>query len=267
MAATQRAPAQFKEGHLEVDGFQIRYWEAGDGDSIIMLGAMPWGLTHLHHTLATAGRVIAFEIPGLGQSPVNDRSTSLKELADTMARATAMIEPSGHTLVGESFGANVALWQAIQSPNNVEALILISPSAILPSGRFMAATPGEMPSLLFAHPENGQTIPQLDPVVFTKEQQLTQRLKAETHDSDAANKLGEIQCPTLVVFGLEDKIVAKESASVYREKIPNCNVSIVYDAGHAIVADRPEALASVVSDFVERRETFIVGRQSGLVNP
>lgn len=267
MAATQQAPAQFKEGHVEVDGFRIRYWEAGDGEAIVMLGAMPWGLTHLHQTLATASRVIAFEIPGLGASPVNDRSTSIKELADTMARATSMIEPSGHTLVGESFGANVALWQAIQSPNNVEALILISPSAILPSGRFMAATPGEMPSLFFAHPENGHNLPQLDPVVITKEQQLAHRLKAETHDSDAANRLGEIQCPTLVVFGLEDKIVAKESASVYREKIPNCNVSIVYDSGHAIVADRPEALASVVSDFVERRETFIVGRQSGLVNP
>ena len=144
---------------------------------------------------------------------------------------------------------------------------MISPSAILPSGRLMTATPGEMPALLFAHPENGQTLPQLDLVVFTQEQQLAQHLKAETHDSEAESRLGEIQCPTLVVFGLEDKIAAKESASVYREKISNCNVSIVYDAGHAIVADRPEALASVVSDFVERRETFIVGRQSGLVNP
>jgi hypothetical protein len=41
----------------------------------------------------------------------------------------------------------------------------------------------------------------------------------------------------------------------------------VYDAGHLIVAERPEALINVVSDFVERRETFVVSRQSGVINP
>lgn len=267
MAATQRAPAQFKEGHLEVDGFQIRYWEAGDGDSIIMLGAMPWGLTHLHHTLATAGRVIAFEIPGLGQSPVNDRSTSLKELADTMARATAMVEPSGHTLIGDSFGANAALWQTFQGPENVEALILISPTAILPSRPPMTATPEELAALLFAHPEEAPDLPKLDPAVYAKERELARRLNADSHDADAESLLSGIQCPTLVVFGLEDKMAAKEAARVYRGSIPNSNVSIVYDAGHAIVAERPEALAGTVADFVERRETFIIGRRSGMVNP
>jgi pimeloyl-ACP methyl ester carboxylesterase len=62
-------------------------------------------------------------------------------------------------------------------------------------------------------------------------------------------------------------MVAPEAPRIYREKIPNCNISFVYDAGHAILADRPEALISAVSDFIERRETFIVGRESGLINP
>ena len=42
---------------------------------------------------------------------------------------------------------------------------------------------------------------------------------------------------------------------------------MVYDAGHVIVAERPEALINAVSDYVERRETFIVGRQSSIFNP
>ena len=33
------------------------------------------------------------------------------------------------------------------------------------------------------------------------------------------------------------------------------------------MADRPEALIDAVADFVQRRETFVVGRQSGLINP
>ena len=70
-----------------------------------------------------------------------------------------------------------------------------------------------------------------------------------------------------MVFGLNDNMVAPEAASIYREKIPNSNVSIVYDAGHVILAERPEALINAVSDYVERREAFIVGSQTGVINP
>ena len=84
---------------------------------------------------------------------------------------------------------------------------------------------------------------------------------------DVEGRMGEIECATLVVFGLNDRAMAPEAASVYKASIPNCNVSLVYDAGHNIMADRPEALIDVVSDFVERGEAFIVARHSGLINP
>ena len=95
---------------------------------------------------------------------------------------------------------------------------------------------------------------------------MTQRLKGATHDSEVEARLKDIQCATLVVFGSRDQMVSPEAASIYRRDIPNCNVTLVYDAGHLIVAERPEALCSVVSDFVERRETFIVERRSSIIN-
>ena len=104
-------------------------------------------------------------------------------------------------------------------------------------------------------------------MILAKEQALALRLGEGTNDAEAEGKLGDIQCATLVVFGLVDKTVESAAAAVYREKITNSNVSIVYDAGHLIVADRPEALIDVVSDYVERRETFIVGRHRQIINP
>lgn len=44
-------------------------------------------------------------------------------------------------------------------------------------------------------------------------------------------------------------------------------ISFVYDAGHLIEAERPEALVNAVTDYVALRETFIVGRQTGIINP
>ena len=72
--------------------------------------------------------------------------------------------------------------------------------------------------------------------------------------------LGDIQCPTLVVFGTDDRLVHWEAARVYAERIQLVNVSLVYDAGHVISVDRPDALVRLVADYVERRDTFVVGR-------
>ena len=93
------------------------------------------------------------------------------------------------------------------------------------------------------------------------------RLRRFAHDSGVETILSEIRCPTLVVFGVNDKMVAPEAARIYREKIRNCNVSFVYDAGHDIGAERPEALINAVFDFVERREAFVVARRSNIINP
>jgi hypothetical protein len=41
----------------------------------------------------------------------------------------------------------------------------------------------------------------------------------------------------------------------------------VYDAGPAIGAERPEALAFIALEFFERRDLFLVSRESGIVFP
>ena len=263
LQAARELTASFKEGQVEADGFGIRYMEAGQGNPVVILDSVTWGLFNLHNALAQRYRVVALEVPGFGSSPANTKSQSAKELANTMAHAAASLVPGEYTLIGTSFGANVALWQALLATDKVEALILISPTAILPNGETLTGAPEQ----LLAHPENGQALPAVDRAIFDQELALVHRLKGAVHDSQAESGLGEVQCSTLVVFGLEDRLVAPQAASLYREKIPVCNVSIVYDAGHAIIAERPEALINAVSDYVEHRETFIVGRQNQVINP
>ncbi len=89
-------------------------------------------------------------------------------------------------------------------------------------------------------------------------------------DSESAaleSRLHEVECPTLVVFGQDDATVAPEATSIYRERIPNCSIAFVYDAGHDVVTERPEALVNLVADYLERRETFIVQNRSDVINP
>ncbi len=258
------AQTEFKVGQIEAQGLSFRYLEAGQGDIIVAVDSLTWGMPKLYQALARKYRVIVLETPELGgDSPPK----SSKNLAGITAQAAASLVAGNYALIGKSLGANVALWQAFQDPAKIEALVLISPTAILPTGGLAkAADPRPVQSLL-AHPENTEVLPQPNPALAAIEDALIQSLKEGSHDAEAESRLGDIQCATLAVFGVEDKMVSPEAARVYRARIPNCNVSLVYDAGHLIEAERPEALINVVSDFVERRETFIVGRESRVINP
>jgi len=268
--AGQRLTAAWQEDHVEVGGFRIRYWESGPPrpvGAVVMLEGMTRGLSRLRDALGQKYRVIALELPGFGASPANTRSQSVQELANTVAQASAQVVLEHYTLIGTSFGANVALWQTLQSPDTVEALVLIAPTAIRPAAGPLAGTPEATAKRLFAHPEKAHGLASVDPAIVAKEQALVQRLTGGMHDAEAERRLGEIPCATLVLFGSEDKMVAPEAARLYRERIPNSNIAFVYDAGHLIEAERPEALVNAVSDYVQLRETFIVGRQTGIINP
>jgi len=49
--------------------------------------------------------------------------------------------------------------------------------------------------------------------------------------------------------------------------LTNCYYALVYDAGHEIEAERPEALFAAVRDFLEQHETFVVSRKKTIINP
>ena len=160
-----------------------------------------------------------------GQSrPLRDGLSGRWRVTDSAGAAGS----ERYGLIGVSSGANAALQCALQEPERVDVLVLISPTAIRPAGD--DGDGGNGPAELEA-------------------------------------RLGDVQCPTLVVFGRDDKSVAPDAAATYRERIPNCNIAFVYAAGHDIAADRPQALVNLVSDYLERRETFIVQNRTNVINP
>lgn len=259
----------FKEDHVEADGFRIRYVEAGQGSPVVMLhGASGLAWSKLHDDLARHYRVIALEMPGFGRSPANPRSQSVQDLAQTMAQAAARLGLETYALIGTSFGGRVALWQALQAPGAVDLLVLISPTAVLPEGYttpVVAAVDVSEPSV--APPPRATGQPSSDPRHLTHEISLLRRLQGTSRDVTLEGRLGEVQALTLVVFGTTDRVVPPAMGRVYRERMPNCHYVLVYDAGHAIADERPEALLNSVIDFLDLREAFIVSRRDGRINP
>ena len=261
--------ADFREGHVEADGFRIRYMEAGQGAPLVHLhGAGGLRLTPAHDLLAQRFRVVAFEMPGFGLSPENTKTRSMPELASTMDRAAQSLGLDTFNLMGTSFGGKTALWLAVQAPERVPALVLEAPAAIRPEGTEPpSGTPEEMARRLYAHPERLPALPPVDPAVRAKTQALVQRLRGPARDTDLEGRLSTLSTPTLVLFGTLDRVIPPAMGRIYKDLLPGCHLVFVYDAGHSIGAERPQAFVEVAGDFFERHEAFVVSRAETVIHP
>ena len=260
---------EFREDFVEADGFRIRYWEAGQGPALVHLhGAGGPRLTRAHDLLREQFRVIAFEMPGFGQSPENSRSRTMPELAETMIKAADALGLDRFNLMGTSFGGRAALFLAMAHPERVSALVLESPAAIRPEGaRPSPGPPEEMARRLYGHPERMPPLPPPDPAVVAKQEALVNRLRGPGRDPELERRMRELDVPTLVVFGTLDRMIPPEMGRHYKALMPNCHLVFVYDVGHAIGAERPEAFADLVCDFIERREAFVINRTPTVIHP
>lgn len=261
--------AAFKENHVDADGFNIRYMEAGSGDVVVYVhGAGGLRLSGTHDLLAEKYRVIAVEVPGFGDSPENTQSETLQQLAGSLCQAIAALGIKKYNLVGNSFGGKAVLWMALEAGDAVDAVALIAPAAIredTPPPPFDDAA--AMKALLFAHPDKQPEMPPPSPAVGQKQTALVMRLIGPPRDAEFEAKLAELELPVLALFGTKDRVIPHEWGHYYVEAMPQCRLVMVYDAAHAIDADRPEAVTAVVDDFFQRHEQFLVKADSEVIHP
>jgi pimeloyl-ACP methyl ester carboxylesterase len=264
---TEIPGAAFHEGFVEADGFRIRFMQAGRGTPLVHLhGAGGMRLTRGHDLLSQAYRVIAFEMPGFGLSQENTRSRTMAELAATMSAAVRNLGIDKFNLMGTSFGGKVALCLAVQQPERVHGLVLEAPAAIRPAGNEPpSGSPDEMARRLYAHPERLGPLPV--PAVQAKTRPLVARLRGPDRDADLETRMRDLATPTLVLFGTLDRVIPPGMGHFYKELLPNCHLVFVYDAGHAISTERPEAFAEVTGDFLERHEAFVISRTETVIHP
>jgi pimeloyl-ACP methyl ester carboxylesterase len=170
-------------------------------------------------------------------------------------------------LWGTSFGGVVALWAAIGAPERIDALVLEGSGAIEPPGGLPTVrSPEELHHYLYAHPDRHPVAAPPQPEVLAQRRALLARMR-RVPQAEVEHELASLDVPTLVVFGTRDRLTPPELGRIYRDKMPRCHFVLLFDAGHEAGIERPEALASLVKDFLMRREAFIVTEKSSLLHP
>jgi pimeloyl-ACP methyl ester carboxylesterase len=62
-------------------------------------------------------------------------------------------------------------------------------------------------------------------------------------------RLGEIACPTLIVWGAEDRLVPVRDAAEFERLIPDARKVVWAETGHVPMLERPAAFNALVEEF------------------
>jgi 3-oxoadipate enol-lactonase len=248
---------------------------AGEGPEIVLLhegicDSRMWDSQW--ETYTRSNRVLRFDFRGFGRSPLEPgRFASAEDVLELMDRHG--FERAG--LVGVSLGGRVALEIAVAAPERVAALILVG--AGLPghdwSEEMKATWEQEETALRAGNVEEavgivlrtwvagpGRDLEDADPRVRADVAEMQRRafeLQASVEDDeellveDLAQRLGEIQAPTLVLVGEEDVPDIQAIAERLAREIPGARFQRIANTAHVPSLERPEEFDRLVLGFLE----------------
>ena len=237
-------------------------------------------------------RVIAMDLPGFGESEMPAAKISIPGYARWLDALLDELGVGVTAVVGNSMGGFIGAELAIQFPPRVERLVLVSAAGLTVEHQrhdralavlrtldkrlaayagwvgtrsdvlmrrrrvrravfgIIAHDPASLPAPLVAEQVRGSGKPG-----------FVDALDAIT-DYPIRDRLGEIGCPTLIVWGTEDRLVPVGDADDFERLIPNSRKVVWPDTGHVAMLERPAAFNRLVAAFLAEEPGERVGASS-----
>jgi 3-oxoadipate enol-lactonase len=251
------------------------YWEEhGSGPPLLLV----MGLSFTHEmwfrvlpSLASRYRVIVFDNRGMGRSDVPRGPYLIRQMASD---AHAILKAAGieaADVIGASMGGMIAQELALSFSQCVRRLVLACTS----HGGFFSSWPD---FTRFRGRTNWSRPDELEraliPLLYadaTPRDRIEEDLDIRSRCSwcyqgffgqltgilawSSYRRLPQIEVPTLVIHGEEDRLVPPRNGKVVAHRIPGAQFYLVPNAGHMLLTDQPEACAQIVLNFLSQHET------------
>jgi pimeloyl-ACP methyl ester carboxylesterase len=271
---------------VEIGGRSVNYVDIGSGEGppVVFVhglgGAWQNWLENLPRT-ALERRALALDLPGFGRSEMPLRDITISGYGRCVEEFCERLGLGEVVLVGNSMGGFVSAEVAIQFPSRVERLVLVSSAGITTTNlsRRPVQTWGRVAAAIgtygAANSRAAVARPGLRHLSLAFVARHPSRLRADLcweqiHasgtsgfrdaldallDYDFRDRLGDIQCPTLLVWGHQDMLVPVNDAHEFERLIPNSRKVLMEDTGHVPMLERPATFNDQLLEFLaEPRE-------------
>lgn len=127
--AVAAVPAATKSGHLVINDVDYYYEVHGQGEPLLLLHGGLGSIDMLGPVLAKLAetrQVIAVDLHGHGRTALGDRPFRLESIGDDMAELVRKLGHGQVDVMGYSLGGGVAFRMAVQEPESVRRLVMVS---------------------------------------------------------------------------------------------------------------------------------------------
>lgn len=263
---------------VEVAGVRLHVRDTGprDAPAIVLLHGFgsslltwePWAVR-----LSTNWRVVRFDLPGFGLTgpdPTGDYSDArslqvVGGLMDALGIGRA-------SLVGNSMGGRIAWTFAARQPARVDRLVLVSPDGFRSAGfeygkaprvpwmlrllPYVLPAPLLRASLAPAYADAGALTPALlrqyrDMLLGPGVRGAILARTAQTVLLDPVPLLREVTAPTLLLWGVEDRMIPVANAADYLAALPDGRLVELPGLGHVPFEEAPDRSLAPVRAFLE----------------
>jgi len=261
---------------LEVDGTQIAYRRIGNGCPLLVLNGFAatsgdWDPLFIHG-LYSYSELILLDNRGIGGSADDGKPFDIARLADDAAHVIGTLGFERISILGWSMGGFIAQTLALQHPNRVNKLILLSTDpggseADLASAAVWSqlvdssGTPHDQAkrllSLLFPSDVAESFYREFGDIVAAARARLSPDLINRQaaamdawHRNGAGDRLRGINAPVLIATGNEDIVIPPSNTLKLVNAIPNAWLAQFPHGGHAFMAQYPHQLADLINCFL-----------------
>ncbi len=268
-----------KEDLVAVSGQRVYVERWGhEGPHLVLLhgfAASTFSFRKLGPLLGKSHRVIAIDLNGFGftERPTASSAYSLEGQVALVTAVLDQLKICRASLVGHSFGGQIALHWADQKPERVDSLVLISPPtqlerppwplrlgpvrvALYPLMRLALSRPSQFRKLISRayHQKNLLTVEVSEAY---RERLLVEGLGRAYRGfgaslSSAPAPSPRPDQPIVVVAGRHDEVIPLEDLEAFVVGLPHAHLHVLEKSGHSSPEEEPRALARTIQDFLNR---------------
>lgn len=275
--AMERSRSGLEAKRISVEGFDIAYLEGGQGESLILVhgfGADKDNFTRVAGYLTPHYRVIIPDLPGFGESSKSERvDYYIATQAERVHAFALALGISRAHFGGSSMGGAIVTAYALKYPDATASLWLLGPAGLskafdselsrimAETGRnpLLARTPEEFPAIMDFVMSKPPFFPHSIKKVLGEraaaDYPLHSRIFEQLNDPDQSHRIldaliRDIQAPTLVVWGNEDRALSYQAAAIYKAEMPRAEIVIMDGIGHLPMIEAPAETAGDYKNFL-----------------
>lgn len=258
-----------QEETVPLPGREIILRHGGEGPPLLYLhSAMGEGAMWLPfmQSLSRKYHVYVPLHPGYGKSGGFDRIDDIGDMAFHYVEMCDALGLGELTLVGHSLGGWIAMEFAVRWPERVKKLVVSGAPGLwlddppLPDLFSLTQHRDRMRELLFHDPKGPMATMVIkdnvteEQVIFGYQAMtvLARMVWRRPYDPKLADRLYRVTCPTLLLWGDDDRLVPAAYGEAYRKHLPQAELETIAECGHLPMFECEAEYVKRVLDFVQR---------------